>query len=141
MSPFRVVDHTADIAVTIVAQNEEELLKEGIRVLFFLFTENDIPAARDSGFRVVKKRIKLAYTGFEELFIDFLNRVLSLVDTLGLLPVGVEPRIGHSRAVMAVSFVSVRQLHVIREIKAATHHKYGVTRSAKGIRTRVTFDV
>ena len=92
MSPFRVVDHTADIAVVVEGADEEQLLREGTRAVFFLLTDND--PGRDVVRRTVKKRVKLEFRSFEELFIDFLNRLLSLADTYGLLPVGVAPKIG-----------------------------------------------
>jgi SHS2 domain-containing protein len=146
MAPFTVIDHTADIAVTIEAVNEEELLQEGIRAIFYLLTESNLIRSSGTAPRnVKKKRIKIDFVSFEELFIDFLNRVLFLVDTAGLLPVGVVTKIGKSRAVMVVHFIPIScgpgKFCVTREIKAATHHNYRVVKRANSLKTVVTFDV
>jgi SHS2 domain-containing protein len=139
MSPFRVVDHTADIAVVVEGADEEHLLREGTRAVFFLLTDND--PGRDVVQRTVKKRVKLEFRSFEELFIDFLNRLLSLADTYGLLPVGVAPKIGKNRAVITVRFIRAGPCQITREIKAATHHNYSVERGPIGLLTKITFDV
>ncbi|HUT65826.1 MAG TPA: archease [Spirochaetota bacterium] len=139
MSPFQVVDHTADIAVVIEGDNEEQLLREGTRVVFFLLTDSDPGRGRVQ--RTVKKRVKLEYRSFEELFIDFLNRLLSLADIYGLLPVGVAPKIKKNRAVITVRFIHAGPCQLTREIKAATHHNYSVERGPNGLLTKITFDV
>ncbi len=139
MSPFRVVDHTADIAVVVEGADEEQLLREGTRAVFFLLTDND--PGRDVVRRTVKKSVKLEFRSFEELFIDFLNRLLSLADTYGLLPVGVAPKIGKNRAVIKVRFIHAGPCQLTREIKAATHHNYSVEKGPNGLLTKITFDV
>lgn len=142
MSPFRVIDHTSDIAVVIEACDREELLSEGARVLCHILTGNrkgTVPC--DTEGRMRWRRIRIGFNNFDSLFIDFLNCVLKMVDMCGYLPVSVVPRLGARRAVVKVGFVKAGQGGIVREIKAATHHNYSVRKTPSGLSTTVTFDV
>ncbi|MBN2325202.1 MAG: archease [Spirochaetes bacterium] len=142
MSPFRIVDHTADIAVVIEAKDQKTLLLEGIRALYSVITGgryDDVSCNAAGRLRWV--RIRIGFATFDTLFIDFLNRIVKMVDMYGVLPVDVVPRIGTRRAVLKVGFVKAGKDGIIREIKAATHHNYRVRKTPSGLCTTVTFDV
>jgi len=142
MSPFRVIDHTADVAVVIEAKDREALLSEGARVLCHILTGNlKGEVSCEPGGRIAWVRIRIGFKEFDALFIDFLNRVLKTVDIRGVLPVSVFSRIGARRAVVKVGFVKAGRGVIMREIKAATHHNYRVKRTPCGFSTTVTFDV
>ena len=140
MSPFHTINHIADIAVVIQAKSREGLLSEGCRAVFFVLT-GKVPAGRHPGETVMWKRVKIGYKTFDTLFIDFLNWLVTTADVKGVLPVSVVPRIGKRRAAVTVGFIKAKNGDIIREIKAATHHRYRVNESEGGLRTTVTFDV
>jgi SHS2 domain-containing protein len=142
MSLFRVIDHTADIAVVIEAKDQEELLSEGIRALYYILTGNrKTNVSFKPAVHIGWVRIRIRFKNFDALFIDFLNRVVKTVDMDGVLPVSAVPRIGARRAVVKVGFVKAGSGVIIREIKAATHHNYRVRKTPLGLSTTVTFDV
>ena len=139
MSPFRIVDHTADIAVVMEGEDEVQLLRTGMSAVYRILTDSDADQVRAQ--KTVKKRIRLEFANFEELFIDFLNRLVSIADSSGLLPVRMEPRIKSRRAVITVRCICAEPAQVVREVKAATHHNYRIERSSEGLLTKITFDI
>ena len=140
MSPFRLVDHTADIAVDIWGKDENDFFKESIRALFYLLTDTKVENVQYSK-RPIKKRIKLDLSSFDEGYIDFINRIITFVDMFAILVVGVEVLMRNAKATMTIYFIRGCNAFIKREIKAATRHNFGVVRNEKGLKTRITFDI
>jgi SHS2 domain-containing protein len=140
MSPFRLVDHTADIAVDIWGKDEQNFFNESIRALFFLLTDHQIENIQYNK-RPIKKRIKLDLSGFDEGYIDFINRIIAFVDIYAMLAVGVDILMRNNKATMTVYFIKGHSALIKREIKAATRHNFRVVRNERGLKTRIIFDI
>jgi SHS2 domain-containing protein len=140
MSPFRVVDHTADIAVDIWGKDVQEFINEGVRALFFLLTEEEIENI-DYNSTPLRKRIKIDLSDFDEGYIDFINRIITFVDIYDILAVGVDVHIRANKAFTTVYFMRDCSGFIKREIKAATRHNFKVSRNDGGLKSRITFDI
>ena len=140
MSPFRLVDHTADIAVDIWGKDENDFFKESIRALFYLLTDTKVENVQYSK-RLIKKRIKLDLSSFDEGYIDFINRILTFVDMFAILVVEVDVLMRNAKATMTIYFIRGYNAFIKREIKAATRHNFRIVRNEKELKTRITFDI
>ncbi|UCB45410.1 MAG: archease [Spirochaetota bacterium] len=140
MSPFRLVDHTADIAVEIWGKDEHDFFNETIRALFFLLTDQKLENMHFSK-SPRRKRLKLDFSSFDEGYIDFINRIIGFVDMYAILAVGANVIMRNKKAFITVNFLEGYSSHIKREIKAATRHNFRVVRNDNGIKTRITFDI
>jgi len=72
---YEIIDHTADLRMRVSGSSPEELFESAVAGMMFILKKN--PRERE----VVRRQIKVDSVNFTTLLIDFLNEVLSLVET------------------------------------------------------------
>ncbi len=130
MTPYRLLAHTADIAVELSASDEGGLREAGVEALRELLVGT-------SPVRSLEERaIKPRGVDAAERLVHFLGDVLYLYDTQRFLPARSSPS-----GIFGQPFDPA--LHTaIREVKAVTHHGAEVRRGADGLlRSTIVFDV
>lgn len=132
-SGFREIAHTADWELEIWAPNLLILLEQAAIGMYALTT-----AQISSGPRI-SRHITLHYIEPESLLIDFLNELLYLAESEGLIFDKFELQVDagelHARLIGA-PFASMD-----KEIKAATYHNLDIVETDRGLLANIVFDV
>ena len=135
MSPFREIDHTADLALRVDAPDMAMLFAEAARGMYAL-----MGCVAGAGAPPVRREIALDADDAETLLVDWLGELLYLYDVhaecyerFEVLECG--PRLLRMR-VHGRSGGSAR-----RAIKAVTYSGLRITETPEGCWTTVTFDV
>lgn len=133
-SGHRSIDHTADLALEIWADDLPALLVEAARALIEILTDGAKLEAID------ERTIELDAIDDEDRLVRWLNEVLWLalgqqflvVDAdLEITPAGLRGRVRGSLDARAI----------VTEVKSATYHDLALTRTPTGLRAQVVIDV
>ena len=138
MKHFRILDHTADIGLTIYGEDLKALFAHAGEGFFHIITDLKKVKPR------IEKRVELGGESLDRLLVDWLGELLYLHDVDHLLfgefameSVGVE---GLKAVAKGEPFQE--GVHVIKtEIKAVTYHQIRVEKRNGGWRARVIFDL
>jgi SHS2 domain-containing protein len=133
-SGHRPLEHTADLALEIWADDLPSLLVEAARALIEILTDGAtlVPMA--------ERPIEVDAIDDEDRLVRWLNEVIFLALTEGFLVVDadLEPTPaglrGHVRG-------SIDARTIVTEVKSATYHDLALTRTEQGLRARVVLDV
>ena len=138
MKNYVVFEHTADIGMRIKGKDLKELFKHAGLAVFQVssrrqFTRNkthiDIP-------------VKLSADNLEELFVNWLNELLSLSQARGLIFHDLKINKLEDNALEAVAIGNdINNYKVNTEIKAATYHGLKVAQGVTGWEAEVILDV
>ena len=141
MKKYEILEHTADIRVKIFANNQEDLFKNSAICLFELLTDKKAKAKKT-------RYVELSAARLEDLFIFWLNELISIFYSYKFLPVHYEVSIdglsGTKKLVAKISGVDFNPYgnkSVKLEIKAATYHNLKIGKDKKGLTAEVVFDV
>lgn len=132
-------ENIADVLVEIFGKDEKELFENLILAFSSIITE--IKKIRTK----VKTKLELTGESYEQLVFDFLERLIIIKDTQGLIfkkgdfILKKEKRI-HLKAVLWGEKIS-DGIPIKVDIKAVTHHKFQVVKEKKGLKVRVVFDL
>lgn len=141
MHKFTFVEHTADIAVELVASSLEELFicaEEAWRQSVF---ENDEINPEET------KSISLTAGSAEELLVDFLSELNYLVLTKKWFCITVQSLkiINEDEIKLLAELsglnISEREIHFREEIKAITYHQLKIEKENDFFRTKIVFDI
>jgi SHS2 domain-containing protein len=133
-SGFKEIQHTADAALSVWADNLNELFKNSLKGMYQLigissnFTqENDVI------------HIALQAEDTESLLVSFLSECLFFVlnKRLFLIPEELEINDGMLNCKMQV--ISINKIN--KEIKAVTFHNLRITNNKKGYKVIIVFDI
>jgi SHS2 domain-containing protein len=135
----RWIEHTAEVELEVDASSAEEVFAEAALALGELIATEETSA----GARAARREVSIAAPDLAALLADWLQELVFLADTEGLVPERVahlalgEDREGHS-LVAAVEGVTdaARPL-----VKAVTYHRLELNEKDGSWRARVTFDV
>jgi len=143
LTPFEIVEHTADVAVRVCSDGRNRLLISLTEALRFLYAgERPLPV-HDT------LELEVRAETFEEIMVRWANEIIYLFDTRGRLVVDAdEPvfRAGEDGIMTARGRVSICETTGIGfspelDLKAATYHDLNVTQSPDGRwRATVVFD-
>jgi SHS2 domain-containing protein len=141
MKKYEMIEHTADIGVRVFGKTEQDLFKNAAAALFGL-------VARPIKQKPVEiKKIQLECASLEELFIRWLNELISIFFAYKFFPSEYnitlkEERAGYAlrASLRGISFESMRNV-LAMEIKAATYHGLRIQSDTKGFTAEVIFDV
>ncbi len=138
MNGYEVFEHTADIGVRIKGSSREELFKNAGLALFRISSRKQ--------FTVDKTRrditVKLNADDLEELFVGWLNELLSLSAAKGLIFHNIKINKLTDNSLEAVAVGSpVANYKVNTEIKAATYHELRIIQDESGWQAEVILDV
>jgi len=141
MKKYELLEHTADVRVRVYGKTLELLFKHAAIALFGLLV-NYKPK------KTKTREISLEAETLEELFVNWLNELISIFYSYKFLPsyyniiiVDAERRKTMHASVKGELFNPYDNKKVNREIKAATYHNLAIEHDKKGYRAEVIFDV
>jgi SHS2 domain-containing protein len=136
--PYELLEHTADIRIRVKAKDLKELFKTVALAMF------DIIAEKKNSHTAHPEKINIAQQAdnLEELFINWLNELLSLSATKELIfsDFQINKLDEHALELVAVG-EDIRNYKVHTEIKAATYHALKLEKNKSGWQAEVIFDV
>lgn len=140
MADFEFIEHTADIGIRVYGGRAEDLFINAARGLFSLLVDY-VPDKK------IEKKIVLEEGALEDLFINWLNELISLFYADKILPVEYNVVI-HDDGIKKVLEAVIRgeefspyENKVNMEIKAATYHNLKVEYKDNRWVAEVIFDV
>ena len=143
MAKFRIIPHTADMALRVFADNLETLFCHAAEGMMSLMTEESPP--RGEWNETIE--VNLEAVTPEELLINWLGEILFLSTVRGRLPgkftvKRVQKENGRYKlAGEILANKTPGKNRLSREIKAATYHNLTIRQSPNGYRVDVVFDV
>ncbi len=135
---YEVIEHTADIGIRVKGDDLKALFKNAALAMF------DIIASKENLKSVPTESLKIRQEAdnLEELFINWLNELLSLSATKELIFCDFDFKKLDNNNLEAVA-MGERSKHykVDVEIKAATHHQLKIEKAKSHFMAEVIFDV
>ncbi len=135
---YEILEHTADIRIRVRAKSLEDLFSQTARAVF------DIIAERKPG--LSSKRIEITVNqeggNLEELFINWLNELLSLSSADGLIFSDFKIKSLNDKFLEASVFGEKSgNFNINKEVKAATYHQFHIVENTAGWKAEVILDV
>ncbi|MBU4346423.1 MAG: archease [Candidatus Omnitrophica bacterium] len=138
MKNYQIIEHTADIGIRVKARDLKELFKNAARAMFDIMAETIEKKSQ----RTEKFALKQRAADREELFINWLNELLSLSATQGLVFKDFKiERLDEGSIEAIVTGNDIKSYKVNTEIKAATYHELKLEKASSGWQAEVIFDV
>lgn len=135
---YELIEHTADIGIKVKARDLNRLFQNAALAMFDIIAEKR-PVARASKKSV---EIKQEADNLEELFINWLNELLSLSSTKELIFTDFQIDKLDKNNLQATIFGSdIKNYKVNVEVKAATYHELKIEDTGSGWQAQVIFDV
>jgi SHS2 domain-containing protein len=135
---YELIEHTADIGILVRGADLKELFKNAALAMFDIIADRrglTIPEQE-------KIRIELKADVLEELFINWLNELLSLSATKELIFFDFQISTLDENNLQAIAMGSnINNYRINTEIKAATYHELEIKESISGWQARLIFDV
>ncbi len=134
---FDIVDHTADVGIVAYGANISEAFVNAARALFSLITDLDDIA------EILHRDIKLTAPDQESLLVKWLNELIYLFDTEGIIFKRFDITQLNSTRLKARSYGEKvdSSKHALKTgVKAATYHMLKVDKD-NGCKVRVLFDI
>jgi len=135
---YQLIEHTADIGIRIEAADLKGLFEKAAIAMF------DIMAQRleNPGRKITTLKVTQSALDLEGLLVNWLNELLSLSATRGLIFTGFRIDDLNEKRIEAESEgEDIRGFKVSVEIKAATYHQLKITKTSFGWLAEVIFDV
>ena len=138
MKNYELIEHTADVGVRIISANLEEIFVNSASAMFDIMAEEINTEAKET----LKIQIKQTAGDIDELFINWLNELLSLSATKSLIFSDFEiKKINKNNLEAVVAGYNIKNYKVNTEIKAATYHALEIKKSGSAWQAQVIFDV
>ena len=134
---YELLEHTADIRVRITGSGLRELFKNAAFSLFEIMAEKEQEAGKRTAVKITQK------ADFrEELFVNWLNELLSLSAARGLIFSDFKINKLQDNKLEALAYGEpIENYRVNSEIKAATYHELKILETSTGWQAEVIFDV
>jgi SHS2 domain-containing protein len=135
---FELVDHTGDLGVRVFGESLPRLFDQAAQALTFILTDPETIRINET------RRVLLEAKTDEELLITWLNELVYLFDTEGLLFKTYDVRSvhGHHLEALAHGEIYVEDRHPIKTpVKAATYHQLKIEHHQGVWTTQVIFDL
>lgn len=135
---YELLEHTADVGIKVKARDLSGLFRAAGVAMFDLMAEK-LPA---KGKEMHKMALSLKAADLDELFINWLNELLSVSSAEGLIFEELKIEDIEEKYINAVAIGSdMANYKVNREIKAATYHELKIGKDKAGWTAEVIFDV
>lgn len=140
MKKYEFIEHTADIGLRVYGKTLEALFKNAAVALFSLLAQCRSSKSRE-------RIIELTAATEEDLFVNWLNELISIFYTYKFLPCAYNILIEDSQKTKILTanikgqIFSPYKNKVGMEIKAATYHNLKIERNRRGYKAEVIFDV
>jgi SHS2 domain-containing protein len=137
MRNYELIEHTADIGIRVKAANLEELFKFAALAMFDIIAEKQKESVRPRQIIIRQKADNL-----EELFINWLNEILSLYATKELVFCDFKfYKLDETSLEAAAKGCPIKNYKINTEIKAATYHQLEIKQVDSQWQAEVIFDV
>ena len=138
MKDYEVIEHTADIGIRVRGRNLKDLFRNAALAMFDIISEK----RQKKSSKRKKIKIDQRADNLEELFINWLNELLSLSSAKGVIfsAFGIN-RLDKNRLQAALTVEDIGNYKVNVEIKAATYHALKLEQGKSGWQAEVIFDV
>jgi len=138
---YELIEHTADVGIRLKAKDLKGLFKNAALAMFEIMAEQK-SKVKGQRSKVKKIVIRQKADNLEELFINWLNELLSLSATKELIffDFKIEKLDKNNLQATAVG-EAIKNYRVNTEIKAATYHQLQLKQSESGCLAEVIFDV
>ena len=136
---YELIEHTADISIRVRAQDLKGLFKNAALAMFDIIAEKKTEVRCQKPEKII---VKQKADNLEELFINWLNELLSLSATGELIFSDFQIHKldeNHLDATLIGSYI--KGYRVNAEIKAATYHELKIEEDKTGWMVEVIFDV
>jgi len=141
MKNYELIEHTADIGIKVKAKDLKELFKNVALAMFDIIT-GEILNTQYSILNTQEIIIKQKAENLEELFINWLNELLSLSDVKEIIFSDFKINKLNENNLEAVALgEDIKNYKINTEIKAATYHELEIKRDNSGWKAQVIFDV
>lgn len=138
MKRFSFIDHTGDLGIEIFGKDPATLFQHAGEAFTYIVTDPKKVRARKS------KHVSLQSERMEDLLVHWLNELIFLFDTEGLLFSRFEVESineGHMEATVQGESYDQDRHSIKTTLKAATYHQLEVIRGDGTWKARVIFDV
>ncbi|MCX5708368.1 MAG: archease [Candidatus Omnitrophica bacterium] len=138
---YEILEHTADIRIRVRAGDLKTLFCRCARAMFDIIAEKKTTKAAGNPDKVELKVSQQA-GNLEELFINWLNELLSLSASLSLIFSDFKIKSLSENYLEAAMLGELSgNYRINKEIKAATYHQLQITKSGNDWKVEVIFDV
>jgi SHS2 domain-containing protein len=138
---YELIEHTADVGIRVKGADLKELFKNAALAMFDVMAEEK-PRSEHRAPSTEKVVIKQSADNLEELFINWLNELLSLSATKELIFSDFKINKLDENNLQALAMGhKISDYKVNTEIKAATYHQLKLEQTKYGWQAEVIFDV
>jgi len=135
---YELIEHTADIGIRVKGGDLKGLFRNAALAIFEILAKQIKPAQKNSE----KINLKQKADNPEELFINWLNELLSLSDAKGLIFYDFQiKKIGKFSLEATLLGNNIENYKINTEIKAATYHELKLKEDKSGWEAEVILDV
>jgi SHS2 domain-containing protein len=136
---YELIEHTADVGIRVKGKDLEGLFENTALAMFDIIAEK---AADKEPSRIEKFLIEQKASNLEELFVNWLNELLSLSATKEKIFCEFKFRNLDERNLEAEALgCNIKDYKINTEIKAATYHELKLEKTGSGWQAEVIFDV
>jgi len=141
MKNYELIEHTADIGIRVKAKDLKELFKNTALAMFEIMAEEKSPVTRHQS-PVKRITIKQKAQDLEELFVNWLNELLSLSSTKELIFSDFKiNKLDKNNLEAEAEGEDIKNYKVNMEVKAATYHQLKIEDKGDFWQAEVIFDV
>jgi SHS2 domain-containing protein len=134
---YELIEHTADFGIRVKGKDPEEIFKNAAEAMFDCIATRINPAENS-----IQAKINQEAEDLEELFVNWLNELLSLSATKEVVFTGFKIHKISDTMLQAEAIGEPMQAFKINtEIKAATYHQLKIEKAAGSFQAEVIFDV
>ena len=138
MKNYEIFEHTADIGLRIRGKDLKELFKSAGLSLFEISSRKQFTKNKNHTSLIVRQKAD----NLDELFINWLNELLSLSSAKGLIFHGIKiNKLENSCLEAQIIGSDINNYKVNTEIKAATYHGLKIAQDKNGYIAEVILDV
>lgn len=139
MKDYELIEHTADIGVRVFGRDLGEVFINSAKAMFDIIAE---PCKACDSIKLNNFDLKIEGEDIEELFINWLNELLSLFEAQEALFKEFNINSLTEKKLIATASGCPRENCKIKtEIKAATYHELKIEKTREGFMAQVIFDV
>ena len=138
MKAYELIEHTADIGIRVKGNDLKELFRNAASAMFDIIAEKKRPEIKKQS----EVRIEQKADNLEELFVNWLNELLSLSATKEMIFSEFRiNKIDKNTLQAVVIGEDIKNYRVNTEVKAATYHQLKLEEAKGGWQAEVIFDV
>lgn len=138
MKNYELIEHTADIGIKVKGKDMKDLFINAALAMFEIIAERTNKTPSDKKTIVIKQKAE----NIEELFINWLNELLSLHATRNKIFCEINfKNLDENNLDAEITGCNINDYKIKAEIKAATYHELEINRVPSGWEAKVIFDV